>query len=162
MALATAIAVGAAVAAARVSGDIRRWYPVPIGLPRASLFVSADRAALYRSASAFIESCAAADDPIFVAPDIPLLYFISDRRNPTPYDLTIPGNVDGRLIIERLEASRTRCVVFNPRMYPEFPPFGDLFPDLEGYLGRSYRRTEIIRGGGTEWHGLVRRGRPER
>jgi hypothetical protein len=160
--LATAIVASAVVAAVRVSGDIRRWYPVPIGLPRASLFVSAERAALYRDASAFIESCAEEDDPIFVAPDIPLLYFISDRRNPTPYDLTIPGDVDGRLIIERLEASRTRCVVFNPRMYPEFPPFGDLFPELARYLGRAYHRTEIIGGGGAEWYGLVRSGTPER
>jgi hypothetical protein len=162
VALAAAIVAGGVVAAARMSGDIRRWYPVPIGLPRASLFVSADQAELFRHANAFIESCAGKEDPIFVAPDIPLLYFISDRRNPTPYDLTIPGNVDGPLIVERLEASRTRCVVFNPRMYPEFPPFGDLFPDLSRYLGRAYRRTEIIRGKGTEWHGLVRRGAPER
>jgi hypothetical protein len=70
--------------------------------------------------------------------------------------------VDGRLIVERLEASQTRCVVFNPRMYPEFPPFGDLFPELARYLGRAYRRTEIIGGGGAEWHGLVRSGTPER
>ena len=67
--------------------------------------------------------------------------------------------MDGRLIIERLEADETRCVVYNPRMYPEFPPFERLFPDLARYLDGAYRREAVIRAGAIEWHGLVRKRR---
>lgn len=155
--LALGLVAAAALVAARGSLDVRRWNPVPLELPRASLSSSADQVALYRGATAFLESCARPGEPVFVAPDIPILYFLSDRRNPTPYDLTIPGNVDGALIIERLEASRTRCVLFNPRMYPEFPAFERLFPDLARYLAQRYRRAAVIGAGGVQWHGLVRK-----
>ena len=90
---------------------------------------------------------------------MPLLYFVSGRRNPTPYDLTIPGNVRGPAIVERLEATKTQCLLYDPAMYPEFPPFEDLFPDLAGYLRTHYQVVTRIRGGGTEWHGAVRRER---
>ena len=145
------------IAEARTAADVRRWYPIALGLPGASVFVSADQAALFRGAVRFIDACAQPGAPVFVAPDIPLLYLLSGRPNPTPYDLTIPGNVSGELIVERLEATRTRCIVYNPNMYPEFPPFEELFPQLARHLDRAYRRAQIIRGGGREWHGLVRR-----
>ena len=139
-----------------VTADLRRWYAEPLGLPRATVRVSEDQAALLRDAHAFIEDCAGPDEAIFVAPDIPILYVLSRRPNPTPHDLIIPGDVDAALIIESLEADRTRCVVYNPRMYPEFPPFETLFPELARYLGANYTRSRQIRGEATVWLGLVR------
>ena len=149
--------VSSVIASIRIGETVQSWYPTPLDMPRATLFVTPNHAALYRGAANFIESCAGPEEPIFVAPDIPIVYFLTGRRNPTPYELAIPGNVDGRVIIERLDRSWTQCIVYNPRMYPEFPPFEDLFPNLSRYLDDAYRRTKIISGVGSNWHGLVRR-----
>ncbi len=153
------LVIGCGVAAASVCMKIRAWYAVPLDLPRASLLVSERQAALLRGATGFIERCADPMDQIFVAPDLPVLYFLTGRFNPTPYDLTIPGSVDGHLIVERLKADQTRCIVYNPRMYLEFPPFDDLFPELSRYLSTSYTQAEVIRGGTTVWYGLSLRRR---
>ena len=85
---------------------------------------------------------------------------MTGHRNPTAYDLTIPGNVDGPGIARSLERNRTRCVVYNPRMYPEFPPFETLFPNLDRYLKEQYRRATVISGTNGEWYGLIRREAP--
>lgn len=146
-----------ASASIRISETIRSWYPTPLALPGATLFVTPDYAALFRNATDFINRCAKPDEPIFVAPDIPVVYLLAGRPNPTPYGLTIPGNVDETVIIERLRSSGTRCVVYNPRIYPEFPPFEEIFPLLSRYLHNAYRPTETISGVHTEWQGLVLR-----
>jgi hypothetical protein len=82
---------------------------------------------------------------------------LSDRPNASRYDLTIPGNVDGSRIIESLDAAGTRCVVYNPVMYPEFEPFAVLFPNVSDYLQRQYRPTRKLQGGGEAWLGMKRR-----
>ncbi|HIF92505.1 MAG: hypothetical protein ABGX04_01580 [Myxococcales bacterium] len=151
------ILAGCLIASIRIGDTIQGWYPRPLELPRATLFVTKHHAALYRGAIDFIEECAGPDESIFVAPDIPIVYFLTGRLNPTPYELTIPGNVDEHVIIERLDRAQTRCIVYNPRMYPEFPPFEELFPALSRYLNDTYRQSEIIAGVGGNWHGLVRR-----
>ena len=147
----------AALAAARVSFDVARWYPEPLALPRASLRVSAEEAALYRGALRFVERCAAPRAPIFVAPDMPLVYFLADRPNPTPFDLVIPGKVDGPRIVARLEATQTRCVVYGSQIYLQFAPFEQLFPEVAALLRERFREAVSIDGGSKRWLGLVRR-----
>lgn len=142
---------------AHISRDLVRWYPVSFALPRVSLHVSHQQQRLLMGGTRFIESCAGPEEPIFVAPDIPMLYFVVDRRNPTPYDLLIPGDVDGARIVERLRASRTRCVVYNPVMYASFEPFEEIFPRVAEAFSSEFRRTVVIDAGDVEWHGLVRR-----
>jgi hypothetical protein len=143
--------------------DIARWNSTPLGLERGSLFVSESQAAIYRSANRFIENCTARggsaqdNEPVFVAPYMPVVYFLADRSNATRYDLTIPGDVDGDLIIAGLHTSKTRCVIYNPVMYPEFPPFEELFPNVKRYLNRNFRITQQIRGGGETWLGMTRK-----
>jgi hypothetical protein len=154
-----ALAVCAALAtlvAARISFDVARWYPEPLSLPRASLRVSAEEAALYRGALRFVERCAPAGAPIFVAPDMPLVYFLADRPNPTPFDLVIPGKVEGPLIVERLQATQTRCIVYGPQIYLQFAPFEQLFPEVAELLRTRYREVVRIEGGSKLWLGLVR------
>jgi hypothetical protein len=158
---AVAVLVVCVTASVRIGETVRSWFPTPLDLPRATLFVTPNTAALYRGATDFIESCAGRDEAIFVAPDIPIVYFLTARRNPTPYELTIPGNVNGRVIIERLNRSRTRCIVYNPKMYPEFPPFAELFPALAHYLRDTYRPAAVISGVDNQWQGLVRRDAPK-
>jgi len=152
----------AAVFCAAIPFDVVRWNAVPLDLDRASMKVSERQAGLYQGAHRFIETCAEPGEAIFALPDIPSVYFLSDRPAPTHYDLMIPGNVNGPLIAARLEETGTRCVVYNPQMYPEFPPFVQLFPNLARYVSTHYERTETFGGDGAQWWGLVRRERGAR
>ncbi len=131
--------------------------PTPLELERADLYVSDRMAGLIGGAVEFIERCAPPGEDVFVAPEIPVVYFLTGRTTPQPHDLVIPGNVDGMRIARGLEDAGVRCVVFNPRMYPEFPPFAQLFPDLARYLQSRFVRVETFQGGGTEWYGLMRK-----
>jgi hypothetical protein len=156
-----ALALGALLLGWRISLDLGRWYPEPLGLTRAALRVSPDQRALLGGATRFLERCARPGEPVFVAPDMPLVYFLADRHNPTPFDLVIPGDVDGPAIVERLAQTSTRCVVYNPKMYLQFAPFDELFPEVARHLETAYRRALVIRGQDREWYGLVRQRTPE-
>jgi len=147
----------ALVVAAQTANSVMDFHPEPLGLERASVQVSQPNRALIRGATAFIRDCAEPGEPILVLPDIPILYFLTDRPNPSRFDLAIPGNVDGSVIIEQSEATGVRCAILNPRMYPEFPPFEQLFPDLAVYIETQFQPVREIHGGGTHWVGLVRR-----
>lgn len=147
----------ALVLAAFASMDVARWHPTPLDLPRASLNVTPHQAAIYQDALAFVNECSPSGEDIFVAPYMPIVYFLTDRGNVSRYDLTIPGNVDGQRIIDSLESAQTRCIVYNPVMYPEFAPFHELFPMLNEYLRQQYGRRRDIRGGNEAWFGLVRK-----
>ena len=133
------------------------FYPVPLDLEGASLRVSQRDHDLMRGSVAFIQNCAEPGEAILVLPDIPILYFLANRPNPSPFDLAIPGNVDGNLMIRRAEAAGVRCAILNPQMYPEFPPFETLFPELSRYLQSRFQPVREIRGGRTQWIGLARR-----
>jgi hypothetical protein len=143
----------------QISRGLARWNTVPLGLERATLKVSPRDVGLLGGAVRFVDSCAAQDEPILALPDIPIVYFLTDRPNPTPYDLTIPGNVDGGLIARRIDSVPIRCIVMNPQMYPEFPAFKILFPGLAHHVEQQFVGQEIIEGGGSRWVGLVRRER---
>ena len=103
--------------------------------------------------------CARDGEPILVLPDIPIVYFLAARPNPSPFDLAIPGTVDETLIVHRAEQAGTRCAVVNTQMYPEFPPLDELYPMVHNYLARGYQTVEIIRGGDSQWLGM-KRGKP--
>ena len=151
-----AAALIGAVAAARISADVVRWYPEPLGVARGRLRVDATQRALLRGAITFLERCARPEEPVFAAPDLAVLYFLAARPNPTRFDLVIPGNVSGVEIVESLERSRTRCVVYNPRMYPQFRPFAELFPEVARHLETRFRRAAELGRGEAVWYGLER------
>ena len=156
---ATVVVAFVAVATAAVALDLRRWHPEPLSLARASLHVTPGQASLYRQATRYLERCAELGEPIFVAPDQPLLYFLANRPNATPYEMAIPGDIDTDLLIHRLETSRTRCALYNPRMYVHFGSLGDYYPQIVDYLEREFERVEDISADGRTWYGLVRRKR---
>jgi hypothetical protein len=148
--------VAALAVAAHISVDLRRWHPEALGVARGSLYVSRDQRALLRGATRFLERCSRPGEPVFVAPDMPLVYFLADRRNPTPYDLVIPGAIDGALIVQRLASTGTDCIVYNPKMYLQFAAFDELFPDVAAHLASEYRQQALIEGEHSSWWGLVR------
>ncbi|MDE0885961.1 MAG: glycosyltransferase family 39 protein [Myxococcota bacterium] len=149
----------ALIIASRTALSVMDFYPEPLELERASLHVSARDAELLGGAVRFIQECSEPGQPVLILPDIPVLYFLADRPNPSPFDLAIPGNVDGPLIARQADAAQVRCAVLNPRMYPEFPPFEQLFPELAAHLEREFRVVREIRGGNSVWLGMVRRAR---
>ena len=153
----SALALAAAVASARISLDVRSWYPEPLGVARGSLRVAPEQRALLRAATSFLERCARPGEPVFAAPDLPVLYFLAERPNPTRFDLVIPGNVSGAEIVASLEDTGVRCVVYNPRMYLQFQPFAELFPEVAAYLESDFQGAALLRGGEGAWQGLVRR-----
>ena len=147
----------ALIIASRSAISVMAFYPEPLGLERASLFVSERDRDLLRGSVDFIGKCSEPGEPTLALPDIPILYFLADRPNPSPFDLAIPGNVDASKIIEAAEAARVRCAVLNPRMYPEFPGLEVLFPALSRYLEDRFQPSREIRGGQTQWLGLSRK-----
>jgi 4-amino-4-deoxy-L-arabinose transferase-like glycosyltransferase len=154
---ATVLVLALCALALRVAVDIRRWHPVSFPQPRMSLSLSSEQAKLYSAAAEFIERCAPPGEPIFAAPVLPMLYFLTDRPNPTRYDLWIPGDVHSGQAIHALERTHTRCLVYDPRMYLEYPPFETLFPELARYIAGTYQLATVMRAGDRQWHGLVRK-----
>lgn len=139
------------------SSDLRGWNSELLDFPRGGVSVSQDRAQLISDSVAFLQSCAKPDEPVFVAPDMPILYYLAERRNPTPFDLTIPGNVDGPAIVKTLKATKTGCVVYNHQMYVQFGKFHDLFPMLVEHLHAAYEEVGSTKFGQQEWHFLTRK-----
>jgi len=157
LSLGTALTGAALVIASLTAFSVTQFYPEPLGLERASLFVSQRDRDLLRGAVDFTENCSEPGQPILVLPDIPIVYFLANRPNPSPFDLAIPGNVDAGEIIRSAEDAGVHCAVLNPRMYPEFPGLEVLFPALPRYLDQRFHPSREIRGGQTLWLGLSRK-----
>ncbi len=148
---------GALATLVKGSKNLREWHSEPLNLVGASVRVDPQRAELWRDAVDFLGACAEGDETIFVAPDMPLLYVLTRKRNPTPFDLIIPGNVEDDVIVERLHAANTRCVVYNPSMYAQFEPFDRLFPETAAYFASSFEVKRRLGAGQAEWLCLERK-----
>jgi 4-amino-4-deoxy-L-arabinose transferase-like glycosyltransferase len=151
-----AVAPVAALSAA-VALDIHRSYSHESTLPHVTLKLSGRDAALYEAADAFLRRCANDGEPVLVAPDMPLLYVTSARRNPTPYDLIIPGDVRDQVIVDRIDRAGVACMVFNPDMYVQFDSFEKLFPLLHAYMTRHFTESGSVSEQGTTWRFLRRK-----
>ncbi|MCH2186178.1 glycosyltransferase family 39 protein [Myxococcota bacterium] len=135
-----------------------RWNPEPLNLERAHLMVSEHTASLLTEAVEYIGDCAKPGDAIVALPDIPVIWFLVDRPNASRFDLAIPGAVDGKEIVLGMESNAVRCVVMNPHMYPEFPPFKVLYPDVAAHLEQQYGVARVLSSTDPHWLGMVRRG----
>jgi hypothetical protein len=65
---------------------------------------------------AYLDAGTPPGSPIFVYPVAPLLYFLADRPNPTPFDHFLPGTLtssDFDQVIADLQAARPRYVVWD-------------------------------------------------
>ncbi|MDG2051975.1 MAG: glycosyltransferase family 39 protein [Myxococcota bacterium] len=140
--------------------DVVRWNPEPLNLDRAHLMVSKRSASLLKGAVEYLNDCANPREAVVALPDIPVVWFLVDRPNASRFDLAIPGAVDGGEIVRGLRSKPVRCVVMNPHMYPEFPPFKVLYPDVAAHLEQQYGVARVLPGEDTHWVGLVRRGGP--
>ncbi|MEE3327176.1 MAG: hypothetical protein VX252_07580, partial [Myxococcota bacterium] len=145
-------------AGAYSTAAVMRWNPDPLDLNRArGLYVSPRSDALVTGAVTYLDRCARPGEPILVLPDIPIIYFLANRPNPSPFDLAIPGAVDGRMIIMRAEEAGVRCAVINPRIYPEFPALSEIYPRVHNYLAQGFQTVEVIKAGESQWLGMRRK-----
>ena len=144
-------------ACAKMADDIRGWNPNAFEVPHANLRVSDRDKLMFGEALAFLRECARNDETVFVAPDMPILYVASGKKNPTPYDLIIPGDVRDDVIVQSIEAAGTRCVVYAGMMYPQFQPFPVLFPNTYGLLRQSFEEKGSVEYEKIRWEFLVRR-----
>lgn len=151
------LTVGTVAAYAKIASDVRKWNPNDFGLPHASLRVSDRDRLMFGKALDFLRECARDDETVFVAPDLPILYVASGKRNPTPYDLVVPGDVRDEVMVRDIEAAGTRCVVLADLMYPQFQPFPVLFPKLDALLHRSFEVRDSVTFEKLRWNFLVRR-----
>ncbi|MFP6641106.1 MAG: glycosyltransferase family 39 protein [Myxococcota bacterium] len=153
-----ALAILAAGVGLDAAISIIRWNPEPLALDRAhGIRVSPRSHALITGAVHYLDLCAREGEPVLVLPDIPIVYFLADRPNPSPFDLAIPGTVDGPMIVYRAEQAGVRCAVVNPRMYPEFPPLHEIYPRVHNYLAQGFQTVEVIQTGDSRWLGMRRK-----
>ena len=62
---------------------------------------------------------------------------------------------DEDVIIQSLQKSHTRCVVYDDRDFPGIAPFATTFPKLDRHLQTAYRRAAVFSAEGGVWYGLV-------
>jgi hypothetical protein len=142
---------------ARLELGIRRAFAEPLSLPSTGLHIAARDAKLYEAADEFLRTCAPENEPVFVAPYMPLLYVTSGRTNATPYDLLISKDVDENVVVERLQSAGVNCVVYNPQMYVQFAPFEQTYPKLTAYLASEFAEVGNVTAGDAQWKVLRRR-----
>lgn len=151
------VALVGSMVSAMVVWDVVRSYRQPMGLPGISTLVSERELALYSASTEFLRSCANPGEAVLVTPDMPLLYLTAGVRNPTPYDLIIPGDVRDDLIVARVDEAAVKCIVFNPAMYVQFAPFEELFPHLNRYMAENFEVSGSVEVPGANWQFLRRR-----
>ena len=146
-ALSVPVAVGAlgyatlsVIAAASVPFAWPRPQDTPLGIERAeSIRVDEKLAKALRSTVSYTREHASPDEPIFVLPKDPLLYFLTQRRNPTPFPLALPGSFDeGDLLAALPEVD---LVLYTDYGHDDHPLLS-LFPDLVAYLERHFSVDE--------------------
>ena len=114
-----------------------------LNLPRADLLVYEDRKLQYEQVMALVGRYATTDS-IYAAPDVPEMYFLAAKRNPTRTIFDIFDDRVGRTarILGAIDARDVKVVVINSK--PEFSP--ELDDDLADGLARRFRTwTQIGR-----------------
>ncbi len=92
----------------------------------------------------FIEEHSASDGPERIFSTDPLVYFLTDQRNPTPYDYVIAGNGPigfERDIIESLQRHKPRMVVID-RIFTDYYPVSPQWHTVEKHIYENY---ELVR-----------------
>ena len=134
-----------------------RLDSVTVRGPGGALAETPNEAALYQGALDWIARETRAGESIFVAPLMPGLYPLSDRRNPTDQLSTLPGALatiaDERTTIAALEAARVQLVITDDRTWHVYghTSFGDSFDrELAAWVTRHFERVAVLNS--PPWH----------
>lgn len=114
-----------------------------------------------RSVLGYLERHAEPGEAIFVARAEPLLYFATNRPNPTPYPGVFPAlrDVQQRTILAALED--VRFVVMSDVDQPAMTYYRDELPDVQAHLERFYHPAPPFSDAETHWLSVLERG-PDR
>tara|TARA_B100000953_G_C17852032_1_gene368667 strand:- start:55 stop:633 length:579 start_codon:yes stop_codon:yes gene_type:complete len=120
-----------------------------LDIPRARVYTNSAEAEWIREVVDRIERYSKPNDPILALPLNPIFYFLTGRKNPTPYDWILPGMLDHedeRKVIERLKAFPPKVVVFVdiPIDGKEDRRLANYTPLIYSYLVRNYTFKEMI------------------
>ena len=93
---------------------------------------------------------ASPDEPVFVAPYMSLIYYLSDRKNPTRHDNLMYGYLptpEGeQQLIEEIRRAGVRFVVYDPDNGPDRDGergMRSYYPELHEFLLSEYRIEEV-------------------
>lgn len=116
------------------SGVFHQFKQVPLSMERAQrVMADAETARILEELISEIQHITSPDEPIFVAPWAPLVYFLSERTNPTRVRIIWPGqwNSDRYLnqTIARIESARVQIIIWvkgmdiiHGRRFEEYAP----------------------------------------
>ena len=122
---------------------------VVVDTGRGVLLASGERTKILDTIIAYVKLTTEPGDTIFVVPHNPLIYFFTNRRNPTRYDNLqpdTPGRQAEQEIIASLEKDRTETVIFEQEEFPKKVRFPEAYPDIYRYITENYHPLVDIKG----------------
>lgn len=123
---------------------------VPYSNPRMPVMLTPIENKLLKEVEDMIRKYVPPRGYVFLAPDMPIFYFLTDTRNPTPWDVVRPsflwGEEDQAKAASLIESSKTRLVVIrDPDLIPvNEVRFSDTYPLLNSYIMENYHFAERI------------------
>ncbi len=146
-AAAFAVFVGARYAV-RVDLRLRAQRNVPLAEAKAPMLLEPRKAAALTRLLGYLRSHLREGEQFFVLPYEPGLYYLLGSKNPTPYTMILPGNMNPdseQEVIETLERRKLRFVVLIEQYYFDSLGFRKLWeyaPKLARYLRDHYRLAQ--------------------
>jgi len=110
--------------------------------PRAGVRVAPEDGAGIEAVLDMIQSRTRAADPILVVPWAAMFYFLSERHNPTAYDMLIVANIDAAgeaRMLEQLNAAPPRLVVRGYEWDVNGQPLEVCVPRVAAWIAAHYR-----------------------
>lgn len=146
-----------AIAGVGLTLEDARLDAVTVRGPGGALAETRNEAALYQGALDRIARETRPGESIFVAPLMPGLYPLSDRRNPTDQLSALPGSLatvaDEKATIATLEDAQVRLVITDDRTWHVYgqTSFGESFDrTLASWVESHFERVAVLRS--DPWH----------
>jgi tetratricopeptide (TPR) repeat protein/4-amino-4-deoxy-L-arabinose transferase-like glycosyltransferase len=112
-----------------------------LDLPRARVWAERWQVAEIRRQIEQVEKRVPAGEPIFVAPAVPMYYFLADRPNPSRYPLILPGALDEEEVVRTLQNAPVRYALISDTAFENYP-FPYVAPRVWDYLIRHFRPAD--------------------
>ncbi len=151
-----------------VSSYMPVFHPAPgrekaaLQIPRAEgIRVEKREAGVIRAVTGHIRKNTGPDEPILVVPTGAMYYFLTGRRSVVPYPLIMPGAMDETRVIEAIERTRLRYIVYSDMSFDE-ETLSRHMPLIHGYIRENYHIDEsypLARTGGDVY--VLRRGKAQ-
>jgi hypothetical protein len=124
---------------------------------RAGVWVLPNEARIIGETVDYLETRTSAEQPVAVLPYFPLVSFLADRRAPhrATYTLWPIEYIPNReqQIIDSIEASDTRHMIYHFTQFAQFPRMREYAPDLFAYLVDAWEIDRVMSGPG--WSMMV-------